>query len=74
LITVFISRHINYPSDFWKIVFLIVVIFIEAYTADKVVNGINKKEDNPISASSDFKALSLFVGRDLFRSGFNTNS
>ena len=53
---------------------MIVVIFIEAYTADKVVNGINKKEDNPISASSDFKALSLFVGRDLFRSGFNTNS
>ncbi|MBQ2635286.1 MAG: hypothetical protein IJG09_01080 [Methanobrevibacter sp.] len=43
-ITVFISRHINYPSEFWRIVFLTVVIFIEAFTVDKVVDSINKKK------------------------------
>ena len=43
-ITVFISRHINYPSEFWRIVFLTVVIFIEAFTVDKGVDSINKKK------------------------------
>ena len=45
-ITVFISRHINYPSEFWRIVFLTVVIFIEAFTVDKVVDSINMKKES----------------------------
>ncbi len=42
-ITVFISRHISYSSEFWNIIFLMVIIFIEAFAVDKFIDIINKK-------------------------------
>lgn len=41
-ITVIIFRHINFFSEFWNEVLLVIIIFIECFTVDNLINKINK--------------------------------